>query len=560
MDGNENPNARAAAEEEAFDDAEDAPQEGDSVSFEHGDPELARVIADLERKRAELERENAELERSDAAMKREIAATQREIATMQREAARLRGEAARFRRETAEAEQQTAALEHERELVEAEQRMGVDRATLLHWLSLPRTEPGSLAEVEKPGHVEMVVVRERRLRRLLMTTPLFFGMAMLGQWAYARLSGGPEIFRFGAIGLLILLARALFWYAMDSGGGVRGHLSVDADHVLRDGVPLVPRRHIRAAVFLSGGVPRVQLLLRHGLPPIDLLVADEAHGERVLRMLGFDAARVGMEFRTGSQFLGGTALARALSLWKVFAGLVAIAAYNGYVWPIWILLAGALAFLIPSITPGRMRVGTDGVELRWLWTRRFIPHRDIVHANVEGDDLVLKPAKGKILRFPALRSHALFTKEDPSGMRNRIHTAQKAREASPGSEATLPDREGRTVRAWIESLRQLRQSTRTHYREPPLSLDALWRLVEDPAAAPVDRAGAAIALRDHLGEDGRARLSRIAAASAEPRLRFALDVARAASPDDEVVAAIEALQSEEATDTPRRAQAPEPRR
>jgi hypothetical protein len=61
------------------------------------------------------------------------------------------------------------------------------------------------------------------------------------------------------------------------------------------------------------------------------------------------------------------------------------------------------------------------------------------------------------------------------------------------------------------------------FREAEVSADDLWRTLEDGAADPEARAGAAVALGPTLGEGDRARLRVAARVVAAPRLRVALE-------------------------------------
>jgi hypothetical protein len=101
----------------------------------------------------------------------------------------------------------------------------------------------------------------------------------------------------------------------------------------------------------------------------------------------------------------------------------------------------------------------------------------------------------------------------------------------------------RTYDAWIEALREL--SRDGHYRAAALPPEELWRVLEDPAAETSARAGAAMALRESLDAEGRARLRVAGAASASPRVRVALDAIASSDADDaELRAALEACASE----------------
>jgi len=77
-----------------------------------------------------------------------------------------------------------------------------------------------------------------------------------------------------------------------------------------------------------------------------------------------------------------------------------------------------------------------------------------------------------------------------------------------------------SVREWMQHIGTLRGG---NYRALHVPDEALWRVVEDPSARADERAGAALALRDGLDDDGRARLRIAASACDSTRLRVAME-------------------------------------
>jgi hypothetical protein len=61
------------------------------------------------------------------------------------------------------------------------------------------------------------------------------------------------------------------------------------------------------------------------------------------------------------------------------------------------------------------------------------------------------------------------------------------------------------------------------YRAAAIPRERLWDVVENPAADPSAREGAALALSVSLDADDRSRLAALAQTTAQPRLRVALD-------------------------------------
>jgi hypothetical protein len=90
-------------------------------------------------------------------------------------------------------------------------------------------------------------------------------------------------------------------------------------------------------------------------------------------------------------------------------------------------------------------------------------------------------------------------------------------------------------------LRELRAlAVARDYREVQVDSERLWRLLDDPAAAPASRAGAALALSS-IDAASRTRLRVAAEACAEPRLRVALSRVADGAPDDALEEALAPL-------------------
>ena len=105
--------------------------------------------------------------------------------------------------------------------------------------------------------------------------------------------------------------------------------------------------------------------------------------------------------------------------------------------------------------------------------------------------------------------------------------------------ASLVARGGREVDEWMKALAAIANPA-TSYRAAAVPVDSFWRVLEDPAAEPTARVGAAMALRDKLDDDARARIRVAAENSAHPKVRIALD-ALAADRDEELRAALDEL-------------------
>lgn len=121
-------------------------------------------------------------------------------------------------------------------------------------------------------------------------------------------------------------------------------------------------------------------------------------------------------------------------------------------------------------------------------------------------------------------------------IRNRVRLEENLPAPSPAAAALM--RGDRSVADWRVALGQSVAEGGDAYRGDAAT-ETLWRVVEDESAPRDARAGAAIALRRQLDDDGRARL-RVVAEDCEPKLRVALDAALdEAIEEDKVLAALE---------------------
>jgi hypothetical protein len=146
----------------------------------------------------------------------------------------------------------------------------------------------------------------------------------------------------------------------------------------------------------------------------------------------------------------------------------------------------------------------------------------VVLHTVDGEaiDLPLRPATKKVRDEWSDEVLALY---------DRIERARQRDEGDGGApDAKLLDPEARATKEWVASLRDP-QHVET-FRRGELDAAQLWRIVEDGDVEPAHRAAAAIALSHSLKDDDKARLRVAASASAEPKLRVALE---AAADDDE---------------------------
>jgi hypothetical protein len=111
------------------------------------------------------------------------------------------------------------------------------------------------------------------------------------------------------------------------------------------------------------------------------------------------------------------------------------------------------------------------------------------------------------------------------GLADRIADAMAlTRHGGSPTVAELLDRGGRSLEAWRAALGRLLQRG-AQYRSAAISDDDVLGVLEDPAARPALRIGAALALRESADPDARRRVRIAAAACADEETRAALEAA-----------------------------------
>jgi hypothetical protein len=294
--------------------------------------------------------------------------------------------------------------------------------------------------------------------------------------------GGPYAWVARAIavqGFIIISIGAIGSRMMPGRRGARtGRVEVGAPGVMLDGAIFLRRRVIEAGdmVLFPDDALAVRLTVRGWSPAVHVVVRDEAEGNAVLRSLGLLGTTSRVTFETGGPFWG------------------------------W----------------GRVTVGSDGVLLvDSLGRRRLLRHGLIDEMECDGVELVLR-AEGRTERF---RVRGRVTDKtggySRAAIRRRIAEARAAGLRGGASNASLADDP--------VLLAATSANEEGGYRSPAASRDALWALIEDPAAPPGARARSATALRASGEEVTRLRAA--AQAIAEPTLRDALESAATSAED-----------------------------
>jgi hypothetical protein len=361
------------------------------------------------------------------------------------------------------------------------------------------------------------------------------------------LFGAFLLFRFspGALGIHLASIATAFRFGIlrdnSRAKPVDRDIRISAEGVRIDG-ELLPRGIIAEGWYqprASGSTMR--LFDKRKRIIFEARVSTEEQAQMMLRALGLDASQRRAEFRTVSPLavrqqtgIGAGALAVAVMLLsKHFA-------HAAGPWPFVTVL---LSFLLLALLPAKVTVGLDGVLVKWLWQKRFIPMSDIVTIHAEGPTrirLELTGGRVEIISTASAKQRSrtgVFTERRDMILARIREAWQTHRARGPGADvATIVARGTRSLEEWKKALATL-ESADAGYRQAALREEDLWRVVEDPRASEDARAAAALLLRKGLDEPGKARVRVAAEATASPKLRVALE----ASISDDDAAALAAL-------------------
>ncbi|HEY2370050.1 MAG TPA: hypothetical protein VGH87_26815 [Polyangiaceae bacterium] len=281
----------------------------------------------------------------------------------------------------------------------------------------------------------------------------------------------------------------------------------------------------------DGMPPNVRV--SNGLDAIDVSVGDEAGALELLRALGTDPERSVSRFRV---YEGIFANKRAQTAVTMVVGIGAVNALS--LLPPGIKGVGFFALAVLTVLNAlrsTVLVGPDGILVvsSWRFARKFIGFANIAHATTGqwGVTLTLQSGKTIELRTTAGPKAKDETRDALLARVNAGIAALASREPSVDT-ATLVARGGQALDEWMKRLTAIANPA-TSYRALAVPAESFWRVLEDPAADPTARVGAAMALRQRLDDDGRARIRVVAENSVHPKVRVALD-ALAADRDEEL--------------------------
>jgi hypothetical protein len=313
------------------------------------------------------------------------------------------------------------------------------------------------------------------------------------------------------------------------------------------GASTIPRSSIARAHYQLGcGRPAVRCVDRSGKRIFEAEVDDEASARELLRVLGWDVEQRRMTFEVESMSTAnGRLRARGLGMLVGLPALAIVLGAVGGLPMIFIAIVAAtiaLLLAVPAAASAWLEIGSDGLTLQWLDTRRFISWNDVNAIEVDDKAIALKLGDGTRVPIPSppLRRGRDEDRATRDALVARIEQARAAyTERTSAQELVDRVRQGdRPIGAWKESLERLAV---TDYRMAGPRDEDLWRVVEDAAAPEDARAAAAVVLSKH--EEARPRIRSAAEAVASPQLRVALETAADDGEVDEVLETIAARAS-----------------
>lgn len=383
---------------------------------------------------------------------------------------------------------------------------------------------------------------------------------LIGGLSLALMLGGPamfaaflaKVFPPGLLGLHatilgVVLAVALGRTNMRAQRKSRD-VRASAEGVTVDGLLHTPRAKIADGFFQprwshdDGGYrSSVRLVDRRRRVVFEAEVQDEGEALQFLYALGLDPGSKRAEFRGSSPMFA--TLGRNFAF--VFGAVFGMGALTAVLGALGVQAFGLLPLMMPilifaGLIPTKIAVGVDGILLRWLWRKTFVPMAKITRFAPEDERIIrLTLADGsEQVVYTSMRRRggptgigARYASQHRDAVLARMSEAWRAFHArTPAADVTaLVGRGSRTQEEWFDSLAKLGAND-GGYRDAVVREDDLWRVVEDPSAPEDARAGAMVVLRPKLDDAGKQRVRIAAEATASPTLRVVLE--RATSEGD----------------------------
>jgi hypothetical protein len=186
-----------------------------------------------------------------------------------------------------------------------------------------------------------------------------------------------------------------------------------------------------------------------------------------------------------------------------------------------VYVAAALGAMLAFRRSSRIDVGVDGIYVHYGAHTRFFAYRDIDGARTRAAGL-------ELLRGERVVLHLQLHGPDADRRDELLDRIRRAIAHARDAEAHVAERVVQTT-----STRRVASATLggADYRFPAISREQLWSVVEGSSADAPTRTAAAQALAVDLAQVERPRLRAVAARTADPQLRVALD--RLTEPEEE---------------------------
>ncbi len=343
----------------------------------------------------------------------------------------------------------------------------------------------------------------------------------------------------GIVGLYALSALTQLWCWVAPRTMATVEAEGDALTVQRRRRRRIPLGDIAAGWLLrTADRGEVELELRSG-EVLSVEVRDPQEADALLDAANVAPHERALTMRLGSPLVDLGLAAAAFLPGGCVASLVAVTAERALHLPsvatgftIFTLTALAVALSVAWLRPPAVRVGRDGVSVRGGRGAWFAPWAEVTRITRLPSSLTLSlraggPREISLTGTPRARQDALCARIAEA------HAEAHAPRDLPGRLATL-DRQGRTVEAWREALREI-PAARDDYRQTGLSRDELLAALSDPRAPEERRIAAAFVLSALDPAEATARVRVAVETVAHDPVRVALTRASEGSLDEELL-------------------------
>ena len=371
-----------------------------------------------------------------------------------------------------------------------------------------------------------IELQRRRLARVLVAV----GLVTMGFMAYV----GTNVFRdqvgsmSSSLPLSVMATLAIVLsvvIAFVSGVRRAGHVTLDdagllLGHGTRAHAQRISRGEVRSGYEVAsiGGV-RLELT---GGRALVLELEDKDVAERVLEHVGQSVRLRALDAPLRGEF---GALTKGL-VTLLCSSVASLALFGWFFGPLHmaatlsvslVASVACTAFALRHFGWPKVFVGIDGVRVAGGFRSRFVPYSDIGPAHVMLNEIQLALRDGTLLHLQTVgQSH-----DQIAVLARRIEQGRAACGTGESKDLGALGRDGRTIRQWSHDVRRAAVAS-GGFREHALTRDDFEQLLLDARAPTDQRIGAALALRavDPLA---RSRIRVAATASANERLRVALE-------------------------------------